>query len=59
VEGTFTFKETEDPLRSVSPPHVDVILVAPHDDTGIEVGVGASRCDEGESVQLGATGVIP
>jgi hypothetical protein len=59
VEGTFTFNDNEDPLTSVSPANVEVVVVAPQEDTETEVGVGASRCDEGGSVQLGATGVIP
>ena len=55
MAGTFTFDGREDPFTSVSPPHVEV----PHEGTETVVGVGASRCNEGGSVQLEATGIIP
>lgn len=58
LEGTFTFNEEDEPLTSVSPPHVDVVLAAPHDDPADAVGVGASRwgC---ASAQLGAEDATP
>lgn len=46
-------------MTSVSPPHVEVEFVAPHEDTEIEVKVGVSSCDEGGSARLGTTGVVP
>lgn len=58
VAGTLTFDGREEPFTSVSPAHVEVVL-APHEGTETVVGVGASRCVEGESVQLGATAVVP
>jgi len=57
--GTFTFKDDEDPLTSMSPPHVDLVLVTPQEETGTEVVIGISGCDEGGFAQLGAGGVIP